>query len=121
MEKIIKEAARGLRKNQTEAEKMLWDRLRYRQLDDCKFRRQRPVGRFVADFICLERKLIVELDGEHHAGQSERDYERDHWLKESGYRVLRFWNREITEDIEGVLDKIRKGLKTPPEPNTPPA
>ena len=66
MEKIIKEAARGLRKNQTEAEKMLWDRLRYRQLDDCKFRRQRPVGRFVADFICLERKLIIELDGEHH-------------------------------------------------------
>jgi very-short-patch-repair endonuclease len=110
MEKVIKEAARGLRKNLTETEDILWGRLRNRQLEGCKFRRQQPLGRFVADFVCLEKSLIVELDGGHHADQSERDHERDSFLKESGYKVLRFWNHEVTSDIEKVLATIRQNL-----------
>lgn len=112
-EKIIKEAARGLRKDQTTAEKALWRHLRYRQLEGCKFRRQQPLGRFIADFICFEKRLIIELDGDVHLSQKEGDRERDHYLKESGYKILRFWNDEVEKDMEGVLEKIRGNLNTP--------
>ena len=113
MERIIKEAARGLRKELTPAEKTLWKYLREKQLG-FKFRRQQAVGRFIADFICFEKRLIIELDGEVHFYQKERDSERDDYLKESGFKVVRFLNGEIEKDIEGVLNKIQENLDEPP-------
>jgi very-short-patch-repair endonuclease len=79
-EKTIKQAARGLRKDQTPAEKLLWEYLRLKQLDGFKFRRQQAIGRFIADFICFEKRLIIELDGAVHLSQKERDGERDYYL-----------------------------------------
>jgi very-short-patch-repair endonuclease len=111
MEKIIKQAARGLRTSLTPTEKILWARLRYKQLEGCKFRRQQPLGKFIADFVCLEKRLIIELDGGHHALQKERDNERDNFLKESGYKILRFWNAEIEKDLDSVLERIRGELR----------
>ncbi len=114
MERIIKEAARELRKELTPAEKILWKYLREKQLDGHKFRRQQTIGKFIADFICFEKRLIIELDGEVHLSQKERDSERDDYLKGSGFKVVRFLNGEIEKDIEGVLNKIQEKLDEPP-------
>ncbi|MDQ6638000.1 MAG: endonuclease domain-containing protein [Candidatus Dormibacteraeota bacterium] len=80
----------------------LWYRLRSRQLLGCKFRRQVPVGPYFADFACLEARLVLEVDGDHHGDQLVYDARRDHWLGEMGFRVLRFRVAEIDENIEGV-------------------
>ena len=111
-ERIIKEAARKLRREQTPSEELLWGYLRDRQLGH-KFRRQQRVGRFVADFICKEKRLIIELDGGVHLAQKERDAERDIYLKEYGYEVVRFKNEEVTDDINAVLDRISEKLNDP--------
>jgi very-short-patch-repair endonuclease len=121
LEKIIKQAARSLRKDLTPAEKLLWERLRYKQLEGHKFRRQQALGRFVADFVCLDKRVIIELDGGYHSYQKERDAERDNYLIESGYKVIRFHNSEVEQDIDGVIKKIEQKLKTPPSPNPSPA
>ncbi|MCV3240427.1 endonuclease domain-containing protein [Mesorhizobium sp. ZC-5] len=97
--------ARQLRRDMTEAEDRLWRELRSRRLDKIKFRRQVPIGRYVADFACLEAKLIVEIDGSQHA-ESVRDAVRDAELKVRGFRVLRFWNDDVLKDIDGVCDTI---------------
>lgn len=102
--------ARKLRKQLTEAEQRLWSRLRYRQLDGARFRRQAPIGPYIADFFCPAAKLIVELDGGQHAERQDRDDARTQWLAERGYKVVRFWNNEIFENIEGVLLKIQEVL-----------
>ena len=109
-DRIIKEAARELRKGQTPAEELLWEYLRDRQLAGHKFRRQQAVGRFIADFICKERLLVIELDGGVHLTQKERDAERDYYLKESGYEVVRFRNEEVMDDISAVLARIIEKL-----------
>src|ERR1700722_16918240 len=101
--------ARRLRKNSTIAEAKLWRRLRARELNGFKFVRQEPVGRYVADFICREHKLIIEVDGGQHA-DSKRDIVRDAWLREHHYRVLRFWNNDVIGNIEGVLETILGAL-----------
>ena len=88
----------------------LWKRLRNRQLGGCKFVRQEPIGPYFADFVCRERRLIVEVDGGQHA-DSQRDLVRDRWLAQHGYRVLRFWNNEVRGNIEGVLEAIAEALK----------
>lgn len=111
-ERIIKEASRKLRREQTPSEELLWGYLRDRQLGQ-KFRRQQNIGRFVADFICKEKRLIIELDGGVHLAQKERDAERDFYLKEYGYEVVRFRNEEVTEDIDALLDKISEKLNDP--------
>jgi len=98
--------ARKLRRAQTDAERMLWARLRARGIGGAKFRRQLPIGPFVADFCCLEKRLIVELDGGHHGAQAERDDKRSEWLERHGYRVMRFWNDDVVKNIEGVLEQI---------------
>jgi len=113
MERILREAARGLRKDLTPAEKTLWKHLRQEGLEGHKFRRQQIVGRFIADFICFEKRLIIELDGEVHLSQKERDSERDHYLKESGFNVIRFLNKEIEQDIESVITRIKDNLLGP--------
>ncbi|MBZ9764110.1 endonuclease domain-containing protein [Mesorhizobium sp. CA8] len=97
--------ARSMRREPTQAEDRLWHELRGRRLDNIKFRRQVPIGRFVADFVCAEARLIVEIDGSQHA-ESCRDQERDAELKARGFRVLRFWNDDVLKDMNGVCDTI---------------
>jgi len=105
--------ARELRQRQTEAEKTLWARLRNRQLEGVKFRRQQPIGRYVVDFTSFENRIIVEIDGGQHNGRGimEKDKERTLWLKGEGYHILRFWNNEILKNIDGVLEVIRGALR----------
>ena len=104
-------AARKLRKNQTEAEKKLWKVLRNKQLEGLKFRRQFPFGRYVADFVCNEKKLVVEVDGGQHANQGLEDKKRTKFFEEEGYQVLRFWNNEVLVNIEGVMEIISINIK----------
>ncbi|MBI5694984.1 MAG: DUF559 domain-containing protein [Nitrospirae bacterium] len=118
MERLIKGVARRLRTELTSAEKLLWERLRYTQVDGFKFRRQQALGRFIADFICFEKRLIIELDGGVHDLQKERDAERDLYLKESGYTVIRIQNREVEQNIDSVLQLISNCLT---DGDTPPA
>ncbi len=109
----LRDRARRLRRDETEVERRLWSRLRARQLCDAKFRRQHPIGPFIVDFCCLERRLVVELDGGQHAAQVEADQKRSLFLEHSGYRLLRFWDNQLTEDIEAVLQRISEALSDP--------
>jgi very-short-patch-repair endonuclease len=99
--------ARTLRRTMTDAEQKLWYHLRAHRFMGRKFKRQKPIGRYVVDFICLEDKLIIELDGGQHSENMEYDQERDSWLRSQGYTVLRFWNNELMNEIESVLERIR--------------
>ena len=87
--------------------------MRDRQLGDAKFRRQHPIGPYIADFCCVEQALIIELDGGQHADQSSADQQRTNLLKNLGYRVLRFWNNEVHSNIEGVLERIGEAIARP--------
>ena len=116
---MTKQIARTLRKNPTAAEQELWKRLRRRQVYGHKFRRQFPIGGYVLDFVCLERKLVVELDGGGHAKQKEYDEFRTLWLEAQGFVVLRFWNSEIFREVEGILEKIGDALRSTPTPHLP--
>jgi len=102
--------ARELRKNPTESEQMLWKHLRLRQLGGYKFRRQQPLGPYFVDFVCLEKRLIVEVDGGQHNEQVAYDSERSTWLETQGYRILRFWNNEVLKEIEVVKEVIAEAL-----------
>src|SRR4051794_20047106 len=95
--------ARELRQNQTDAETVLWNRLRNRQLSGLKFRRQRPVGNFIADFACIEIGLVVELDGGQHAEQATYDANREQDMKRDGFQTLRFWNHEVLNETDAVM------------------
>jgi len=106
----IKYRAKKLRKNMTDAERLLWRHLRNRELGGYKFRRQRPIGPYIVDFVCIEKKLVVEVDGGQHAGQVELDTKRSGYLKEKGYRVLRFWNNEVLKETESALTVILSSL-----------
>ena len=103
----LTERARQLRHAQTTAEARLWYHLRGCKLDGYKFRRQHPLDRFIVDFCCVERKLIVEIDGSVHADQRERDMLRTEALQALGYRVCRWTNDQIEQDISAVLDELR--------------
>ena len=103
-------AARKLRRNMTDVEQKLWDRIRDKQIEEFRFRRQRPMGRYVVDFVCLDAKLIVELDGGQHAGQVEADAKRTEFLQSLGFEVMRFWNNDVVENVDGVLERIREHL-----------
>ena len=106
--------ARTLRREHTDAEGLLWSRLRDRGLDGYKFRRQQPIGTYIADFACMSEKLLIELDGGGHAEQQTKDRRREEYLRGSGYRVLRFWNTEVFENLSGVLENVREALAAPP-------
>lgn len=95
--------AKKLRLNSTEAEKTIWSLLRRKTLG-CKFRRQHPVDHYIADFICIERGLVIEIDGGQHT--PEVDAVRSNYFQKRGYRILRFWNNEVLENKEGVYDRI---------------
>lgn len=106
--------ARELRKHPTDTERLLRQRLRYWQIDGCKFRRQQPLGKYIVDFVCLEKRLIVEIDGGQHAHQVDYDQERDGWLRDQGLVVLRFWNNDVMENIDGVTEVIAENLNSTP-------
>jgi very-short-patch-repair endonuclease len=111
--KNIRVKARQLRRDQTDAEQTLWARLRDRQLRGAKFRRQHPIGPFIADFCCPEGKVIVELDGGQHAEEVAADQKRSRFLAGQGYRVLRFCNHEVLKDTNAVLEQIAEVLSDP--------
>ncbi len=96
-----------LRRQQTDVERKLWFELRDRRLNDSKFRRQAPIGPYVVDFLCLDSRLIIELDGGQHAEESAK---RQSWLESQGYKILRFWNNQVAENLPGVLAVIAEAL-----------
>lgn len=104
--------ARSLRAEQTAPEARLWRALRNRRLDGFKFRRQFPIDRYIADFACIEAKLVVELDGGRHADQADYDSERTRVLEACGFEVLRFWNGELAGNFDGVVETIRRSLRS---------
>ena len=113
--------SKRLRSAATDAERRLWSRLRNRQIGDGKFVRQAPIGRFVVDFVCRERQLVIEVDGGQHNG-SIADRVRDEFLRSRRYRVLRFWDNDVLTNTIGVCEAINTALaETPPHPDPLPA
>jgi len=102
--------ARQLRRCLTDAEGKLWSHLRARQLRGIKFRRQQPLGPYTVDFCSLDPKLVIEVDGGQHAEEVERDAIRTAALEQMGYRVIRFWNNEVLQNIEGACQRIAEAL-----------
>ncbi len=120
---IGRQLQRTLRCHMTDAEIRLWQRLRSRQLAGCKFRRQHPYLDYVLDFVCLERCLIVEVDGGQHL-ENERDQARDWRLQDAGFQVLRFWNNQVLQETDAVVEAIWIALQSAaviphPHPNPP--
>ena len=114
---IKTQRARRLRRNPTKAEAALWYRFRSRSLNGYKFVRQEPIGPFTVDLICRERRLVIEVDGGQHA-DNPGDAARDKWLIDHNYRVLRFWNNDVMENMAGVLETIATALaESPPHPD----
>ena len=110
--------ARKLRRQSTDAERRLWTILRNRQFAGCKFRRQVPIGNYIVDFVCFEKKIVVELDGGQHQAKIEYDNDRTRWLQFAGFRVIRFWNNQVLSETDGVVQAILATLeeKMPPSP-----
>ena len=104
--------ARELRKNSTIQERRLWNILKNRQFHNLKFKRQQPIGNYIVDFICKEAKIIIEVDGGQHNEKEniELDKIRTEFLESKGYKVIRFWNNEVYENIEGVIKRLEKEL-----------
>src|SRR5215471_15822816 len=111
--------ARKLRKKLTDAERRIWWRIRGRQLDGLKFRRQAPIDHYIVDFLCLEKRLIVEIDGGQHTVQSDK--ERTAWLEAQGFTIVRIWNTDALQNTEGALELILQHLRAahPPTPARP--
>jgi len=109
---MANDRTRQLRRKQTEAERKLWSRLWDRQLAGHKFRRQVALGPFIVDFVCFDRRVIVELDGGQHGQERYVDHDRARtaWLKGEGFSVLRFWNNEVMDNLDGVLATITEAL-----------
>jgi very-short-patch-repair endonuclease len=105
--------ARKLRLTPTDAEIRLWSRLRRRQLDGFRFRRQHPLGPYVVDFFCAATKLVIEVDGGQHAEESAV---RARWIEAQGYHVIRFWNNDVLSNTDGVLRTILAALRAVPPP-----
>jgi len=103
---MTRQRARALRKRMTDAERLLWRHLRNRELGGWKFRRQYPVGPYVVDFICLEKQVAIEVDGGQHAETEELDIQRSAYLNRMGYLVFRFWNNQVLQETEAVLEAI---------------
>ena len=115
---VLVGTARRLRRDQTDAERKLWFRLRDRRLSGLKFRRQMPIDRYIVDFCCESARVIVEIDGGQHATRSAEDAARTAALEAQGYLVLRFWNNEVLQNLDGVLEVIASTAKpVPPHPN----
>jgi very-short-patch-repair endonuclease len=116
----MRHLARLLRRRQTDAERVLWKRLKGRQLEGYKFRRQDAIGAYIVDFLCMEPKLIIEVDGGQHAEHVQHDAQRTEYLRGLGYRVVRFWNHEVLGNPDAVLESIRFTLMQIPSPHPSP-
>ena len=105
---------RNLRRKESDAERKLWSKLRSRQFINLKFRRQHPIGKYIVDFVSLEKKIVVEVDGGQHnePGNMEKDEQRTTWLENEGYHVIRFWNSDVLLNIDGVGLKILELTET---------
>src|SRR4051794_22437505 len=112
------ERARELRKNQTDVEQFVWRGLRNHRFSGFKFRRQVPIGPFIVDLVCFDKRLILELDGGQHAQQKEYDSQRTAWLQQQGFRVLRFWNYDVFTSWDAIEEVIWGALKDHPSPPT---
>jgi very-short-patch-repair endonuclease len=108
--------AKGMRSNATDAERVLWRHLRAHRFAAGKFKRQQPIGPYIVDFVCLASRLIIEADGGQHL-DSALDVRRDAWLREQGFTVLRFWNNDVLERTESVLEEILRHLPLSPDPS----
>ena len=109
----LKHRARRLRRQQTDAERELWSRLRGREVGGAKFRRQHAIGRYIVDFCCPERQLVVELDGGQHLVQEKSDLRRTAFLLRRGYRMLRFWDNDVLLNVDVVMEEIARALRDP--------
>ncbi len=109
--------ARQLRRNATDAERALWNILRNRQVSGCRFRRQAPIGPYIVDFVCLENRLVIEVDGGQHGERMGYDDRRTAWLEDEGYRVIRFWNNQVLEEMKAVREAIFVAVRE----NSPPS
>src|SRR4030043_1769671 len=112
MKNTLTNLAKGLRARPTEAETVLWYKLCNRQLEGAKFRRQQQIGEYIVDFVCFEKRVVVEIDGGQHneIPNKKRDRQRTRLLEQKGYRVLRFWNNDVQQNTDGVLEYIRTVL-----------
>ena len=111
----INPRAGPLRRNMTDAERLMWYRLRGRRLGNFKFKRQWSLGRYIVDFCCIERRLVVEIDGGQHSPEGDR--RRTAVLNGMGYRVVRFWNNDVLGNLDGVLTSLLEELETHPHPD----
>ena len=107
-ERVLLERAKSLRTNQTDAEQRLWYYLRAERFMGLKFKRQKPIGPFIVDFVCMEHRLVIEADGGQH--DNEADIRRDVWFQVKGFTVLRFWNNHVLGQTEAVLERIRQAV-----------
>ena len=107
----LNERARQLRRDSTDAERAIWRLLRDRRLAGYKFRRQAPIDRYIVDLVCFDKNIIIEVDGGQHQRQTRYDRARTEWLESRGFTVLRFWNNDVLENPEGVLESIRAALQ----------
>ena len=117
-----RERARTLRGDMTKAEKRIWLRLRAHRFGGHTFRRQVPIGPYIADFVCLNARLIIEIDGGQHASvRAPADAKRDAWLRSQGFSILRFWNNDVLKNTQGVLERIAEvlGESSPPSLTLP--
>jgi adenine-specific DNA-methyltransferase len=117
---MLRDNARRLRREQTDAERKLWSRLRDRRLGGAKFRRQHPIGPYIADFCCPEARLVIELDGGQHGVHRDDDRRRTAFLTQQGYRVLRFWNNQVLQEPEAVLSRLAEALRPSTDPHPRP-
>ncbi len=108
--------ARDLRKNQTDVECLIWRHLRAKRFAEWKFKRQQPLGSYIVDFVCFEARLVIELDGGQHAEQIEYDAVRTRWLRAQRFTVLRFWNNDVIENLDGVMQTVLESLQAAPSP-----
>ena len=117
MKGTLTSTARRLRNNSTEAKECLWQAFRSEGFD-VKFRRQAVIGQYIVDFVCFEKKLVVEVDGGQHC-QNQSDSVRDEWLSSQGFGILRFWNNDVLENLDGVAQKIKERLNSSPSLSLP--
>ena len=103
---VNRSRARALRQRMTDVESFVWTKLRNRRFEGFKFRRQVALGKYIVDFVCFPRRLVLELDGGQHSTQQAYDAERTRWLESQGYRVLRYWNHEVLQDWDTIEEVI---------------
>ena len=113
--------AKTLRKRSTDTENILWRHLRRKQLAGIKFRRQQPIDDYVVDFVSFEKRIIIEIDGGQHSLERDKDAERQNYLVKNGFKVLRFWNNEVLQNVDGVLEVIRECCLSHPPLNPLPS